>query len=138
VEQVTHSREFVLQLDYLSFFNYFKIDYHTIMLPSQHIKPKYKLILTYNIKPDKQDQYYRYMLGDFVPAIQKMGVYMHMAWNMAYGDYPMRKIEFVTETADALQQLFLSTEWEEMETKLNLYISDYERKVVDYRNGFQL
>ncbi len=108
------------------------------MLPSQHIKPKYKLILTYNIKPDKQDQYYRYMLGDFVPAIQKMGVYMHMAWHMAYGDYPMRKIEFVTETADALQQLFLSTEWEEMESKLNRYITDYKRKVVDYRNGFQL
>lgn len=108
------------------------------MQPSQHIKPKYKLILTYNIRSDKQDQYYRYMLGDFVPAIQKMGVYMHMAWHMAHGEYPMRKIEFVTETAEALQQLFLSSEWDEMETKLNLYISDYERKVVDYRNGFQL
>lgn len=108
------------------------------MLPSQHIKPKYKLILFYNIKSDKQDDYYRFMLGDFVPAIQKMGVYMHMAWHMAYGDYPMRKIEFVTETADALRRLFLSNEWDDLETKLLLYITDYERKVVDYRNGFQL
>ena len=108
------------------------------MLPSQHIQPKYKLILTYNIRPDKQDRYYRYMLGDFVPAIQKMGVYMYMAWHIAYGDYPIRKIEFVTESAEALHHLLLSSEWDEMETKLKRYISDYERKVVDYRAGFQL
>lgn len=108
------------------------------MLPTQHIKPKYKLILFYNIKPDKQDLYYKYMLGDFVPAIQKMGVYMHMAWHMAYGEYPMRKIEFVTESADALRRLFDSSEWDEMEAELQNYISDYERKVVDYRSGFQL
>jgi hypothetical protein len=108
------------------------------MLPSQHIKPKYKLILFYNIKPNQQEHYYKYMLGDFVPAIQKMGVYMHMAWHMAYGDYPMRKIEFVTESADALRHMFLSSEWDELESKLKSYISDYERKVVDYRSGFQI
>ena len=108
------------------------------MQPAQHIRPKYKLMLFYNIKPDKQEQYYRYVLGDFVPAIQKLGVYMHMAWHIAYGEYPMRKLEFVTESAEVLRQLFLSVEWEEMENKLKTYITDYERKVVDYKNGFQL
>ncbi len=110
------------------------------MLPSQHIRPKYKLILFYNIQPDKQEQYYRYVLSTFVPAIQKMGVYMHMAWHVAYGtqDYPIRKIEFVTESAEVLRQLFESSEWEDLENKLQRYISDYERKVVDFRNGFQL
>ena len=108
------------------------------MLSSQHIRPRYKLILFYNIRPDKQDQYYRYMLSSFVPAIQKLGVYMHMAWHVAYGDYPMRKIEFVTENAEVLRQLFLSDEWDELESKLMRFVQDYERKVVDYRNGFQV
>lgn len=110
------------------------------MLPSQHIRPKYKLILFYNILPDKQEQYYRYVLSTFVPAIQKMGVYMHMAWHVAYGaqEYPIRKIEFVTESDEVLRQLFRSTEWIDLEEKLQRYISDYERKVVDFRNGFQL
>lgn len=110
------------------------------MQPSQHIQPKYKLILFYNIKPEKQEQYYRYVLSTFIPAIQKMGVYMYMAWHVAYGqdDYPMRKIEFVTESSEVLQQLFRSDEWDTLETKLQNYISDYQRKVVPYRNGFQL
>ena len=108
------------------------------MLSSQQIRPKYKLILFYNIRPDRQDQYYRYMLSSFVPAIQKLGVYMHMAWHIAYGEYPMRKIEFVTENAEVLRQLFLSDEWEELEGKLKRYVVDYERKVISYRNGFQL
>ena len=50
----------------------------------------------------------------------------------------MRKIEFVTESADILRQLFLSDEWDDLENKLQSYVDDYERKVVDYRNGFQL
>ena len=78
------------------------------MASFQHIRPRYKLILFYNIKRDKQDQYYRYMLSSFVPDIQKLGVYMHMVWHVAYGEYPMRKIEFVTESADILRRLFLS------------------------------
>jgi hypothetical protein len=108
------------------------------MQPAQHIRPKYKLLLFFNIVPDKQDQYYRYMLGEFVPNVQKMGVYMHMAWHMAYGDYPMRKIEFVSETADAIRRLFNSPDFLEWEDKLKTYTTDYERKLVHYRNGFQL
>ena len=105
---------------------------------TQQIIPRYKLILFYNIKPDKQDQYYRYMLNSFVPAVQKLGVYMHMAWYVAYGDHPMRKIEFVTESADVLRQLFLSDEWDDLENELKRHIDGYQRKVVDYRSGFQL
>lgn len=102
------------------------------------IRPKYKLILFYNIRPEKQDQYYRYMLSSFVPAIQKLGVYMHMVWYVAYGEYPMRKVEFVTESADVLRRMFLSEEWDELENKLRRYVDDYERKVVHFRNAFQL
>ncbi len=110
----------------------------SIMASFQKIRPRYKLILFYNIKSDKQDQYYRYMLSSFVPAIQELGVYMHMVWHVAYGDYPMRKIEFVTESAESLRQLFFSEEWRELEGKLLDYVDDYTRKVVDYRTGFQL
>lgn len=108
------------------------------MASFQHIRPRYKLILIYNIKPEKKDQYYRYMLSIFVPAIQKLGVYMHMVWHIAYGDHPLRKVEFVTESSDILRRLFLSDEWDELENKLRRYVDDYERKVVDYRNGFQV
>lgn len=108
------------------------------MASTQQIRPKYKLILFYNIRPDKQEQYYRYMISSFVPAVQKLGVYMHMAWHIAYGDCPMRKIEFVTESANALRRLFHSDEWESLENELKQYIDSYERKIVDYRNGFQL
>ncbi len=108
------------------------------MQSSQHIRPRYKLILFYNIRPDKQAQYYRYMLSSFVPAIQELGVYMHMVWHVAYGDYPMRKLEFVTENAEVLRQLFLSDEWDELESRLMRYVEGYERKIVYFRNGFQV
>ncbi len=108
------------------------------MASFQHIRPRYKLILFYNIKREKQEQYYRYMLNSFVPAVQKLGVHMHMVWHIAYGEYPERKIEFVTESADILRSLFLSEEWDTLEERLLRYVDDYARKVVDYRGGFQV
>ena len=74
------------------------------MATFQHIVPRYKLILFYNIRHDRQEQYYRFMLSSFVPAVQKVGVFMHMAWHIAYGQHPMRKIEFVTESSDTPAQ----------------------------------
>lgn len=54
------------------------------------MKPEYKLLITYDILPGKQDSYYRYVLGEFVPTLRNMGVHMTSAWHTAYGKYPAR------------------------------------------------
>ena len=103
----------------------------------KRINPQYKMILIYNIHPERQENYYRYVLGEFVPALHDRGVYMYMAWGVVYGDYPNRHVEFVTESAAALRNLLTSPEWTDMESKLQNYITDYSRKILPYKGSFQ-
>jgi len=89
-----------------------------------------KLILTYDILPEALDSYYRFMLGELVPAVQKLGLYMNGAWHTAYGNYPIRLVEFIAEDRAALSAVLDSPAWEQLETRLQEYIFNYHKKIV--------
>jgi hypothetical protein len=99
------------------------------MSPQQRVK----LLLTYDIRPEVQDSYFQYMLGEMVPALQTLGLQMSGAWHTAYGDYPIRLVEFVAEDRAALQAVLDSPEWDRLETRLQHYILNYSKKVVALR-----
>lgn len=103
-----------------------------------NINPKYKLLLTYDIRPEHEERYYRYVMGEFVPEVQRLGLYMHRAWGVVYGDYPMRLIEFVTERDSIVDEVLNTERWRKLEDDLKRYIENYERKLVRYQPGFQM
>lgn len=107
------------------------------MEPLQII-PKYRLLLTYDILADTHERYLRFMLGEFVPEAQKIGLHMHMAWHITYGDYPIRQIEFIADDSVDIYTALSSEEWLELEQKLIPFITNYTRKLVRYRRGFQV
>lgn len=101
------------------------------------IVPRYKMIVSYDVIPSTQDSYYQFVLGEMVPAMQEMGVYMTEAWHTAYGEYPIRMVTFVAEEADIIYDMLESERWGDLETRLLSFIRNYTRKVVQYRQGFQ-
>ena len=92
-----------------------------------------KLILTYDILPETQDRYYQYVLGEMVPAVQSMGLYMSGAWHTAYGEYPVRLIEFIADDQAALNDVIESPAWGRLETRLQEFVTHYSKKVVRLR-----
>ena len=107
-------------------------------MPPLFLHPRYRLMVRYDIRPETSDLYYKYVLGDMIPALQNMGLYMLGAWHITYGDYPMRQVEFITEDLETIQTIFRSDRWKEMERKLQSYTINYQRKLVRYRDGFQI
>ena len=101
------------------------------------IVPRYKMIVSYDVIPSTQDSYYQFVLGEMVPAMQEMGVYMTEAWHTAYGEYPIRMVTFVAEEMDIIYDMLESERWGDLETRLLSFIRNYTRKVVPYRQGFQ-
>ena len=92
-----------------------------------------KLILTYDIIPETQDRYYQYMLGEMVPAAQSLGLQMSGAWHTAYGDYPIRLVEFIGDNYEAVVTVLDGSDWERLENHLQKYITNYRRKIVRLR-----
>jgi len=95
---------------------------------------RYKLILTYDIDGDVQDNYFQFMLGEMVPAVQAQGLHISGAWHTAYGEYPMRLVEFIAEDHDALEALLDTPLWSDMERRLRGFVTNYSKKVVRLRD----
>jgi len=101
------------------------------------LEPSHRLLLLYDIHPDRIQQYYLYMRGEFVPALQKMGLYMIFAWQVFGEGYPDRQVEFICETPDVLRQALLSEKFQSAEERLKSYTTSYRRKVIHFENRYQ-
>ncbi|MEK7324538.1 MAG: hypothetical protein AAB217_04700 [Chloroflexota bacterium] len=96
-----------------------------------------KVLLSYDIIPETQESYYQFMLGELVPTVQKMGLGMAEAWHTAVGDYPLRLVAFVGETRESVDSVLESEQWEDLESRLQQYVTNYTRRIVPFRNRFQ-
>ena len=96
-----------------------------------------KLLLVYDIKPHREAEYYRYVLGEFLPTLQNMGLIMVEGWHTAYGDYPMRLIAFRAQDEMVMQKVMRSDEWKAARDRLLKLVRDYEQRIVVARNPFQ-
>ena len=96
-----------------------------------------KLMLVYNIKPHREAEYYRYVMGEFLPTLQNLGLYMTEGWHTAYGNYPIRLIVFQADSRMQLEQILESSEWKSAKEKLIKFVRDYEERVVPARSVFQ-
>lgn len=104
------------------------------------IYPQYVLILNYDVKAGIQDRYFRYISGEFLPALQKREIYMQNAWHVIYSkdDLPERQIEFITEKREALKALFEDPEWDDLETGLYEFVENYSMRIVRYNGNFRV
>ncbi len=98
----------------------------------------YKLILTYDIRPNSGQEYYQFVLGKYVPAVQQMGLEMMEAWTASYGDVPNRTLAFVSRDHETMMDLLSDEEWIDLNDELLEFVTDFDYKVVNYRQGFQL
>lgn len=96
-----------------------------------------KVLLSYDIIPETQESYFQFMLGELVPAVQKMGLGMAEAWHTAVGNYPVRLVAFVGESRESVDRILEGEQWEELESRLQRYVTNYTRRVVPFRNRFQ-
>ncbi|MFQ5944471.1 MAG: hypothetical protein ACE5JF_13060 [Anaerolineales bacterium] len=96
-----------------------------------------KVLLSYDPLPEQREEYFRYVLGEFIPAMENLGLPMCEAWHTAYGSYPLRLIGFMAETPEALEKGLASEEFLELEGRLQDFVSNYRRKIVRHQPRFQ-
>ncbi len=83
-------------------------------------------------------EYYRFVLGRYVPVMQAMGLEMSDAWHTAYGNFPNRLIGFVAREKKTLVEVLDNESWAALNEELQQFVSDFNYKVIPYREGFQI
>ncbi|MBN1681772.1 MAG: hypothetical protein JW966_15945 [Anaerolineae bacterium] len=105
---------------------------------TKHITPRYKLMLFYDLKPQPDEEmYYQFVMNEMIPHAQEMGLYMFRVYHTIWGDCPLRQAEFVAENLDIVYQALSSDQWQAVEQGLLQHATNYSRKIVKFRPGFQ-
>ncbi len=96
-----------------------------------------KLILTWDIAPDKEQEYFEFVIREFIPGVQRLGFDLTDAWATVYGQRPQIQVDARVPTLTKAQQLTRSAEWSKLHDQLMDFVQNYSMKIVQARGGFQ-
>ena len=97
-----------------------------------------KLLMTWDILPGREQEYFEFVVRDFIPGMQRMGMEPSDAWFTMYGDQPQIMAAAQMPTITALQRILVSSDWQSMIQRLLDYVENFNLKVVQARSGFQM
>ena len=99
---------------------------------------QYKLMASWDIKPGHDQQYFEFMIREWVPGITQLGLEPREAWYTMYGDCPQMLTSATTETLEAMRDILDSEDWQDLHSRLLEHVYNYGHKVVRALPSFQL
>jgi hypothetical protein len=96
-----------------------------------------KLILSWDILPGHEQEYFEFVVREFIPGVQRLGINLTDAWATVFGKQPQIMVGVVSESRERLDEMLQSSEWGELHLKLAGLIENYQQKIVSARDGFQ-
>jgi len=97
-----------------------------------------KLILTWDILPEHEQEYFEFVIREYIPNIQRLGCDLSDAWATVYGAKPQITISLVVSDAQKARELLNSEDWISLNNKLSDFIQNFALKVVYAQNSFQI
>ena len=94
--------------------------------------------MTWDITPEHEQEYFDFVVREYIPGIQRFGCDLMDAWATVYGARPQIMIGAVVANVKKARQLLLSEEWIKVTNRLLDFIQNYSMKVVEAKSGFQL
>ena len=96
-----------------------------------------KLIMTWDIAPDHEQEYFEFVVREFIPGVQRLGFDLSDAWATVYGERPQILVGAVLPNQQKARQVLRSTEWKSLYNQLQEYVHNYSQKLVEAQGGFQ-
>ena len=96
-----------------------------------------KLIMTWDINPDFEQEYFEFVVREFLPKVQKFGFTLTDAWVTVYGEQPQILVSAVLPSKQKILQVIQSEKWKTLLDKLLNFVLDYEQKITTASSGFQ-
>ncbi len=96
-----------------------------------------KVLLTWDIRPDHEQEYFEFVIGEFIPVVQRLGLQPIEAWATMYGNYPQIQVGLLAENEGNAYRVLRSPEWARLQEQLFNFVQNFSVKVVPARGGFQ-
>lgn len=96
-----------------------------------------KLIISWDIVQDREQEYFEFLIREFLPGMQKMGFELSDAWATVFGNEPQILVGAVLPSLEQANNLLASSDWISLHNRLLDYVENYSQKLVSARGGFQ-
>jgi len=97
-----------------------------------------KLIMTWDILAGREQEYFEFVVRDFIPGMQKLGLDVSDAWFTMYGEQPQIMAAAQMSNLASLNNVLASNEWQELTRLLLDYVENFQHKIVPAKAGFQI
>jgi hypothetical protein len=94
--------------------------------------------MTWDILPGREQEYFEFVVREFIPEIQQLGLEPADAWVTVYGDKPRILTYAEVGSRDSLNSILDSMDWDQLLVKLNDFVENLEIKTVHSKPGFQM
>jgi hypothetical protein len=97
-----------------------------------------KLIMTWDITPGREQEYFEFVVREFIPQVQQLGMELKDAWLTMYGDQPQIMASAQMTDLTAMQGILDTKEWQGLINRLLDFVENYQYKIVPAKTGFQM
>ena len=97
-----------------------------------------KLLMTWDILPGKEQEYFEFHVREFIPALENIGLNLNEAWITVYGAGPKLSAEAVLPTLDQAANLIGSSGWDDLYMQLGDYAENFDYKVIPAQKSWQI
>lgn len=101
----------------------------------------YKLLMSWDIKPGRDQEYFEFVVREWLPGVNNLGIQTTWAWYTVYSreeDVPQIMAEAISDDLPSMRDALKSTDWEDLHAQLLDYVTNYKQKIVRITGGFQL
>ncbi len=96
-----------------------------------------KVIMTWDIAAERDQEYFEFVIGEFIPGVQRLGLQPAEAWATIYGAYPQIQVGLLANDASQARRILASGDWTLLQDRLFGFVKNYAHKIVPARGGFQ-
>lgn len=98
----------------------------------------FKLIMTWDILPGREQEYFEFVVREFIPDVQQLGLEPSDAWVTVYGNQPQILASAEVKSRESLNAILTSMEWDRLLGKLSDFVENLKIKTVYSKPGFQM
>ena len=97
-----------------------------------------KLIMRWNVRPETESEYFEFLVHEFIPGMNRLGISDFQVWYTAYGECEQKLASGTAPSKEHMNYALQNNEWETLHDKLQSFVDNFSPKVIPATRGFQI
>lgn len=97
-----------------------------------------KLLMRWNIRPESESEYFEFLVHEFIPGLNRLGISEIQVWYTTYGDCEQKLASGIAPSVESMHIALRSDVWKGLRDKLQEYVTEFHLKIITATRGFQV